>query len=612
VASLLQPIHEFIASIEGGFKHSDLPMVLQKIYLEYWLRKWLITYGFMANPAFSSPMQAVRQATGGVHFRTPTKLSLQNLEEQFDGQVMTSVGEERLEWVSPSSHEGPYQHYLDRYWYMDFYDGPHPLTNDVSPVDAGCKRYGSYPDRSFFVLPPDPYPAPRLHGFNVYPRLKPTNLDERNPWVDGDHATYLTDLDYNGIIPGMNQNTVHVFIEWILIRLLRGSEEDQITPLYLSYRRHSEPYERYESANNYEDIFADAGIEGGHGLIEREGASNAYSLTRAKIYVDILKIIGALRIHQINYESNLLPSYMYQWHDDTKTVTFHNGRVSYNAGWPDWFLGTTSLPYWYDSYGHTIIAYRTPHPPCDALAAQFTGGYVPGVGWRPTGPPYSLATSYLPTGRKTNRVLSCEHFQEVGKPKYSSYKNTGEPVTGIVPLWCRYLDYCTVKQVHQHVWFGDWYGTYATPAVAAREWRFSTSWGAEITVPSGFTMPGGTIYEYGIPGYRPIRWYCDGRITVTRQKVSNSAFESHLLRETGEIEIACEFTDHYPPTTHGLYVTNIAHSYMNVEIFPRFDCIVDADGVFAKFMEENSLPLQFDWQANPFDPTPYKNYAEQV
>ena len=93
--SVLIPIEDFIEQIEDGFEHDDLPVVLQKIYFEYWLRNWIVAYKYKSLPAFHSPMQAIQQDADGVHFKTPTNLSGESASDTFNEAPMTSIGEER-------------------------------------------------------------------------------------------------------------------------------------------------------------------------------------------------------------------------------------------------------------------------------------------------------------------------------------------------------------------------------------------------------------------------------------------------------------------------------------------------------------------------------------
>lgn len=592
--NILQPIPDFIAAIEGGFRHSDLPAVLQKIYLEYWLRNWIVAYKYNSLPAFHSPMQALRQAASGVHFKTPTNLSGESMSDTFDGAPMLGVGEERVDYLSPSSLEGPYKDYKDRYWYMDFYAGPQPPSDELSPVAAGADRYDAYPNRSFFELPPD---VERIYGYNVFPRLRPPNMDTQNPYTEGgNHDTYLTDLNYDGIVPGMNQNQVHVFIEWILVQLLRGSS--LVTPLYLSYIRHDPPYEPYSRANNYADIFADAEVEGGLGLIAREGASNTYSLTRAKIYVDILKVLDALKMFRIVQEWRN-PGASPEWPQfvlDPETMEADCYTVAANL--PKWFFGTFDpiLMEYLNYYGEARRTTDAEHP---IMFAQVAGSYS-GLIWVPSGPPYSLAGTFQETTTDRYPILWFRYLRGGQTPsQYYYYGGTGRVMT-IVPTACRYLNDCGVKQAFQHMHVNLAYGSrLTTSAIAARDWHFSTSWGMDVLIPQDSVFPTARIQNNDV--------ICN-RFAV-RQEVDVSTFFAHVLTEYAHAEVMCEFVDHTPPTTHGLYYSN-NFTGMLIETTPRFDLVADVSGVFKRFRDENTLPPAYDWQGYAIDGSIYVPYHE--
>lgn len=594
--NILQPIPDFIAAIEGGFRHSDLPAVLQKIYLEYWLRNWIVAFAYNSLPAFHSPMQALRQAASGVHFKTPTNLSGESMSDTFDEAPMLGIGQERVDYIPPSSLEGPYKDYKDRYWYMDFYDGPQPPSDELSPVAAGADRYDAYPNRSFFELPPD---VERICGYNVFPRLRPPNMDTKNPYTEGgNHDTYVTDLNYDGIVPGMNQNQVHVFIEWILVRLLRGSS--LVTPLYLSYIRHNAPYLPYSRANNYADIFEDAEVEGGLGLIAREGASNTYSLTRAKVYVDILKVLDALKMFRIVQDDGGYRTDLFELDPDSMTAKYYNTYLEDRATtFPDWARGT------FGTYTEIMVptkgpARRTMDPKSRVMLAYLEGEYS-GLLWTPSGPPYHLDGGFSETTSDFRRELRMIVNRATQSPWTCYYYGGDGVVSTIIPLACRYLDDCDVKEVYQHFYFHFNTPGNTTPAVAARDWVFSTDWGMQIVVPAEAVMPRGAWFDW-----RDNQWhYPVFNGGVVRQAVDNSAFFDHLVREYDHLEVSCTFTDHRPPTDHDLYVSNVADLDMIIETVPRFDLVADVSGVFERFRNENTLPASYDWQAFPMSLSPY-------
>ncbi len=589
MASVRDKLPAFIAEIENGFSHETLLTVIQKIYFEYWLRRWLVTYRYMANPIFYPPLHTLKQITDGVWFRTSTNLSGQSLSGQFNPDLLKTVGEERLAWAPPSSEDG-YQHYKDRYWYMDYYEGPYPVTDDVSPVEAGLEAIAN---RSAFVLPGHDSPGPRLHSYNIHPYLKPTDIDTTSPYdPEGSHETYLTDLNYNGLAPGFNQKTAHVFLAYIIPRLLDGT-----SGLFLNYRRHDAPWAAYTSL---EELCEDAEIDTCAGMLERDGASSAYSLARPKVYVDLLKILQALKIYQIVHDFPWGPTDLFEWHEDLKTVTYYDS--SGLTTWPhvpDWAAGTLGpLPTYYDSRGTPQLAYRMSDAKGPWYSAPFTR--MATYPYTPLGPPYSLASAYeaLPTPRYPTLNLQSSL---AGSIYSSGYSGTGNPITWIVPLNCRYLDFCTIKQVHQRMevsgWHEDW-GREPVNAVTARPVRFSTSWGLEFSVPSGFRMFDGPNAN--------IRF---NRACV-RQEVAVGTFQSSLIRELGEVEAVCEYRDHYPPLTHGLACTNRHRATLGLVTHPYFDCILDATGAFELFSERDGLPAEFDWQLNPFDGDPYKEWLE--
>lgn len=586
--SVLQPIPDFLAAIEDGFRHADLPVVLQKIYLEFWLRNWIVAYRYQNLPAFYSPMQALRQATSGVHFKTPTNLSGESMSDTFDGAPMLSVGEERVAYLPPSNLEGPYKAVADRYWYMDFYTGPQPPSDELSPVAGGYDRYDTYPNASFFKLPPY---AERIYGFNVFPRLRPPNPD-----TGDDIDTVGTDLNYAGIVPGMNQNQVHAFIEWILVRLLRGG--DQITPLYRSFLQHDFPYDQYHRDNNYADIFADAEIENGMGMIAREGASNAYSLTRAKIYVDILKVLDALKMFRIVQEWRN-PGVWLGWPQfvlDPETMEADCYIDAANL--PKWFFGTfdpISMEY-LNYYGEARRTTDAEHP---IMFAQVAGSYS-GLIWVPSGPPYSLAGTFQETTTDRYPILWFRYLRGGQTPsQYYYYGGTGRVMT-IVPTACRYLNDCFVKQAFQHMHVNLASGSrLTTSAIAARDWHFSTSWGMDVLIPQDSVFPTARVKDSDV--------ICN-RFAV-RQEVDVSTFFAHVLTEYAHAEVMCEFVDHTPPTTHGLYYTNNLTD-MLIETTPRFDLVADVSGVFKRFRDENTLPPAYDWQGYAIDGSIYVPYHE--
>lgn len=598
--SVLIPIKDFIEQIEDGFEHDDLPVVLQKIYFEYNLRRWIVDFHYNSLPAFLSPMQAIQQDADGVHFKTPTNLSGESASDTFNEAPMTSIGEERVDYIAPSSLDGPYKDYRDRYWYMDFYDGPQPISDELSPTAAGADRYDTYPDRSYVELPPSDYSlTKRIYGYNVFPRLRPPNMDTRDPFTGGgDHDTYLTDLNYNGIIPGMNQNQVHAFVEWILIHLLRGGPS--ITPLYLSYLQHDAPYNPYLLANNYADIFADAEIENGIGLVSREGTSNTYTLTGPRVYCDILRVLDALKIYRLvhNWETR---ANMFELFPESMTTNYYNTYLPGSANtFPDYFVGNFEpIVYTYGSYAGSVR--RITQDECAVKIAYLTGSYS-GVTWTPTGPPYTLSGAFTDTTTNRYPQLRMVISPAAQSPYACRYYGGAGVVTTIAPTACRFLGDCDILQVHQHLEFTFNRESNNTPAIAARDWIWETSWGMSVTIPSGSVMPRGA--------YRSYQWYYPLlNRAVIRQEVDVDTFMAHVLHEYAHAEISCEFTDMTPPTTHGLYVSNIANIDMIINTYPHFDAVADVSGVFERFRDEDTLPSAYDWQGSPISISPYVPYA---